>query len=162
MIPINTLEKKEKPNIPFEWIDYEYIRQRQMGRVKWFNSKLGYGFITHCDSSGLTHDVFVHWSNLVLSDKEFHTLYKGESVEFELEECICTSNDIGTQACKVTGPNNGQLLTSLHGDTSSNTHLGNKFSHVYQVRQLSLSEFTSNDNYSLKSLQYYNSCGTHP
>ena len=60
-------------------------KKRILGRVKWFNSKLGYGFITHRNRvEDVDVDVFVHWSNLQLSEKEYHTLYKGEFVEFEI------------------------------------------------------------------------------
>ena len=60
------------------------------------NSKLGYGFITHRNRvEDVDVDVFVHWSNLQLSEKEYHTLYKGEFVEFEIESCLCNTNSNG-------------------------------------------------------------------
>jgi CspA family cold shock protein len=129
--------------------------ERLSGKVKWFNSKLGYGFITHIKDNKDV-DVFVHWSNLLLNEKEFHTLYKGETVEFELEECLCNSkNDIGIQACKVSGPNSGKLLTSIHGDTSTYLQNVSRFSHIFQVRQLSVNEFSYSDNLSSKVKQIY-------
>lgn len=54
---------------------------RLKGKVKWFDSKKGYGFITREDGQG---DVFVHWSE-VKSDG-FKTLVQGEEVEFSLKE----------------------------------------------------------------------------
>lgn len=48
------------------------------GRVKWFNSKKGYGFITKEDGSG---DVFVHWTDI--KAEGYKTLNAGEEVEFE-------------------------------------------------------------------------------
>tara|TARA_B100001094_G_scaffold244679_2_gene241066 strand:- start:3938 stop:4351 length:414 start_codon:yes stop_codon:yes gene_type:complete len=128
--------------------------KRLLGRVKWFNSKLGYGFITHKNNNEEC-DIFVHWSNLELSEKEFHTLYKGEYVEFELETCKCDSKTVGVQACKVSGPNNTQLLTTTHGDCSRYLQNFNRFSHVYQVRQLPISEFSNPDNLSKKAFEYY-------
>ncbi len=127
---------------------------RLIGRVKWFNSKLGYGFITHKNGSEEC-DVFVHWSNLKLSEKEFHTLYKGEYVEFELDKCTCNTNTIGVQACKVSGPNNSQLLTTLHGDCSTYLQKADRFSHVYNVKQLPIEEFSNPDNFSKKAKDYY-------
>tara|TARA_Y100000389_G_C17332054_1_gene448622 strand:- start:381 stop:854 length:474 start_codon:yes stop_codon:yes gene_type:complete len=140
--------------------------RRYSGKVKWFNSKLGYGFITHVIDEKY-RDIFVHWSNLLLNDKEFHTLYKGESVNFELEQCFCSNKvnfeleqyssnkDVGIQACKVTGQNNGPLLTTLHGNYSINSQNLGRFSHIFQIRQLSIADFSDVQNLSEKALCIY-------
>lgn len=60
------------------------------GKVKWFNDKKGYGFIT-TDSGA---DVFVHHS-AILGDG-FKTLAEGQEVEFEIE-----NGPKGEQAVKV-------------------------------------------------------------
>jgi|TARA_B100000614_G_scaffold20914_2_gene16685 cold shock CspA family protein len=131
-------------------------KKRILGRVKWFNSKLGYGFITHRNRvEDVDVDVFVHWSNLQLSEKEYHTLYKGEFVEFEIESCLCNTNSNGgIQACKVSGPNNGQLLTSIK---DSMPHINNihKYSQIYSVKQLEISDFTNNEHISPKARELY-------
>ena len=49
------------------------------GKVKWFNERKGYGFISKEDGSG---DVFVHFSGI--ESKGFKTLHEGEMVEFEV------------------------------------------------------------------------------
>ena len=36
----------------------------ELGRVKWFNSRLGYGFIT-VTTNGSENDIFVHQSNIL-------------------------------------------------------------------------------------------------
>ncbi len=51
------------------------------GKVKWFNEKKGYGFITRDDDGG---DVFVHFT--AIKENGFKTLAEGQSVEFEIVE----------------------------------------------------------------------------
>tara|TARA_Y100000389_G_scaffold37455_2_gene31797 strand:- start:615 stop:1058 length:444 start_codon:yes stop_codon:yes gene_type:complete len=130
--------------------------KRILGRVKWFNSKLGYGFITH-KKDNKNIDIFVHWSNLELSENEYHTLYKGEFVEFQIESCICKSNinnNQSIQACKVSGPNNSQLLTSVRENIHNKMY---KSTQIFNVRQLDVSEFSTLEHLSKKAHIYYNS-----
>lgn len=61
------------------------------GKVKWFNAKKGYGFIS--DEEG--NDVFVHFSALNMDG--FRTLSEGEDVEFEIVD-----GEKGAQAAEVT------------------------------------------------------------
>ena len=50
------------------------------GRVKWFNEKKGFGFISGDDGN----DVFVHFS--AIKRDGFKSLYEGDEVEFEVTE----------------------------------------------------------------------------
>jgi CspA family cold shock protein len=52
------------------------------GKVKWFDSKKGYGFILPEDG---TDDIFVHFSS-IKSDEEFKTLKEGMAVQFEVAD----------------------------------------------------------------------------
>ena len=61
------------------------------GKVKWFNEKKGYGFITADDGK----DVFVHYS-AIAGEKGFKTLKEGDEVEFEI-----TQGQKGPQAVDV-------------------------------------------------------------
>jgi CspA family cold shock protein len=61
------------------------------GKVKWFNSSKGYGFI---EAEDVGKDIFVHYS--VIQDKGYKNLNKGEIVEFEI-----TEGPRGPQATKV-------------------------------------------------------------
>jgi cold shock CspA family protein len=65
-----------------------------IGRVKWFNNKAGYDFITviDCEDDSLRcTDVFVHHSSVTVRntepyfDGQSRYLVKGEYVEFELK-----------------------------------------------------------------------------
>ena len=61
------------------------------GRVKWFNEKKGFGFISRDDGT----DVFVHFSSI--KKDGFKTLYEGDEVEFEVSQ-----GPKGLQATDVT------------------------------------------------------------
>ncbi|MDP2652828.1 MAG: cold-shock protein [Candidatus Omnitrophota bacterium] len=50
------------------------------GKVKWFNNKKGYGFI----SSESGEDVFVHFSEI--QGAGYKSLDEGQEVEFEVEK----------------------------------------------------------------------------
>jgi CspA family cold shock protein len=50
------------------------------GRVKWFNEKKGFGFISKDDGN----DVFVHFS--AIKRDGFKTLNEGDEVEFEVSK----------------------------------------------------------------------------
>ncbi|WP_432665067.1 cold shock domain-containing protein [Wukongibacter baidiensis] len=60
------------------------------GKVKWFNSEKGYGFITGEDGN----DVFVHYS--AIEGNGFKTLEEEQEVEFNV-----TEGDKGPQATNV-------------------------------------------------------------
>lgn len=63
------------------------------GKVKWFDAKKGYGFITKEDGG----DVFVHYS--AIQGSGFRTLDEGETVEFDVVE-----GPKGLQAANVKRP----------------------------------------------------------
>ena len=50
------------------------------GRVKWFNERKGYGFISQEEGP----DVFVHYS--AIAGDGFKTLYEEQAVEFDIVE----------------------------------------------------------------------------
>ena len=63
----------------------------EVGKVKWFSNKKGYGFI---EVEGGGDDVFVHFSSI--QSEGFRSLRQGASVEFEV-----APGDKGPQATKV-------------------------------------------------------------
>ncbi len=54
---------------------------KKFGRVKWFDSRKGYGFIQLEDGSG---DVFVHFSDI--EGEGYKTLEEGQRVKFDVEK----------------------------------------------------------------------------
>jgi cold shock protein len=61
------------------------------GKVKWFDSKKGFGFIEREDGSG---DVFVHFTDI--ATEGYRTLKQGDKVKFEM-----TDSPKGKKASKV-------------------------------------------------------------
>ena len=51
------------------------------GKVKWFNSKKGYGFITEDETE---KDIFLHVS--ALEESKLRTLKEEQQLEFEIKE----------------------------------------------------------------------------
>ena len=62
-----------------------------IGKVKWFDSKKGYGFILTDEG----REVFVHYTGIIAEG--FRALTEGHNVEFEIG-----SNEKGEQAVNVT------------------------------------------------------------
>jgi cold shock protein len=56
------------------------VMSKELGKVKWFNNKKGFGFIERASGG----DVFVHYSAIV-SDG-YKTLKEGDSVEFTITQ----------------------------------------------------------------------------
>ncbi len=67
------------------------MSDRRKGRVKWFNPKKGYGFITPDDGS---KDLFVHYSDI--EGEGFKSLEEGDAISYEVEQ-----SDKGLRAIKV-------------------------------------------------------------
>ena len=73
---------------------------KHIGQVKWFNNKIGYGFITILNERE-SKDIFVHHANIKPMESNYRTLKIGEFVEFELDNnCEGQHNE---QAVNVTG-----------------------------------------------------------
>jgi CspA family cold shock protein len=72
------------------------------GKVKWFNSRKGYGFIGTADG----RDVFVHYSSIGADG--FKTLDEGDTVSFDIVE-----GEKGLRATNVVTKAPAEKQTSL-------------------------------------------------
>ena len=79
-----------------------------LGRVKWFNSKAGYGFITVTDGEKSGSDIFVHHSAVNVENQQYRYLVQGEYVEFSLTKTEGGAHEF--QAANVCGIKGGKLM----------------------------------------------------
>ena len=84
------------------------------GRVKWFNNKSGYGFITITDGPKSGNDIFVHHSSIKVASEQYKYLVQGEYVDFYLFES--DNDDHEYQASEVCGVNGGKLMCETRRD----------------------------------------------
>ena len=82
--------------------------ERLVGRVKWFNNKAGYGFITVTDGERSGSDVFIHHSAIQVENQQYKYLVQGEYVEFDLVKTTSTEHE--WQASNVNGIKGGKLM----------------------------------------------------
>ena len=83
---------------------------KSIGRIKWFNNKKGFGFLSNCETN---EDVFIHHSGISLGEEAlsstvniFKTVIEGEYVSYEKQ----IDEENRTVAKNVTGVLGGPLL----------------------------------------------------
>ena len=81
---------------------------RYTGRVKWFNNRAGFGFITVLNGPQKEEDIFAHHSGIVVNDEQYKYLVQGEYVQFELRES--DNNSHPYQAGTIKGVLDGVLM----------------------------------------------------
>lgn len=85
-----------------------------LGRVKWFNNKAGYGFVTVTDGARSGTDVFVHHSAINVDSQQYKYLVQGEYVEFDLIKVESDKHE--WQASRVSGIRGGKLMCETRRD----------------------------------------------
>ena len=91
-------------------------QQRLTGRVKWFNKKSGYGFISVCgDSDYKEKEIFAHFSAVSGKDDQYKYLVQGEYVEFTLSN-VESNTDHKVQSSNIRGVNGGKLLCETRNE----------------------------------------------
>lgn len=91
------------------------VTESFIGRVKWFNNKSGYGFITITDGVRSGTDVFVHHSALCVGSEQYRYLVQGEYVEFTLTDVKTADHEF--QAGEVRGIKGGNLMCETRRET---------------------------------------------
>lgn len=87
-----------------------------LGRVKWFNNKAGYGFVTIIgeDSDRVGEDVFVHHTGVKVDSEQYKYLVQGEYASFNLKESDSDSHPF--QAHNMTGVMGGKLMCETRNE----------------------------------------------
>lgn len=88
--------------------DTPTLAQRLTGKVKWFNNKSGFGFITVCDGEYAGKDIFVHFSSIRGDNSFYKYLVQGEYVDFDLVKS--TNDKHEYHAVDITGIKNGEIM----------------------------------------------------
>ena len=81
---------------------------RLTGKVKWFNNKSGFGFITVCEGEHSNQDIFVHYSAIRAETAQYKYLVQGEYVDFTLVKSDKTNHEYN--ATDVTGIKSGSIM----------------------------------------------------
>jgi CspA family cold shock protein len=87
---------------------------RITGRVKWFNNKAGYGFITVTDGEHLGSDMFVHHTAISVVNQQYKYLVQGEYVELIVEKSTGGVHEY--QAVSVSGIKGGKLMCETRNE----------------------------------------------
>jgi len=81
---------------------------RITGKVKWFNNKAGFGFVTAVEGELKDNDVFVHYSSINVPEEQYKYLVQGEYVDFELTKSDKNGHEF--HAINISGVKGGSLM----------------------------------------------------
>ena len=95
------------------------MTDRLLGRVKWFNNRAGFGFVTVLDGDKKDDDIFVHHTGVNVSSEQYKYLVQGEYVSFTLKES--DNQDHPWQAGDVTGVLGGKLMCETRFENKKET-----------------------------------------
>jgi cold shock CspA family protein len=102
---------------------------RILGRVKWFNNKVGYGFVSVTEGDNVGKDIFVHHSVIQVTDQQYRYLVQGEYVELDVS--VVEGGKYEYQASLVMGVRGGKLMCETRNESKQarNDYFSNKINH---------------------------------
>lgn len=85
---------------------------RLTGQVKWFNVKVGYGFVTVLDDGEhKSKDIFTHYSAISGDNSQYKYLVQGEYLEFDLVKS--TNDKHEYHAVNISGIKGGEIMCQV-------------------------------------------------
>ena len=94
--------------------------ERFVGRVKWFNNKEGYGFVTALDGEKNGLDIFVHHTSIKVDREQYKYLVQGEYVEYNLAAVPKPADGSSPKhefnAINISGIKGGMLMCETHNE----------------------------------------------
>ena len=111
------MSETETKNVSPPEVDTAEAHELTNGRVKWFNNKAGYGFITVTNGEYSGTDVFVHHSVIQVANEQYRYLVQGEYVNFKM--CALDDKESGHkwQAGEVKGNDGGKLMCETRNES---------------------------------------------
>lgn len=103
--PETQVQASESEHIILQEVKECEVDGTYVGQTKWFNDKLGFGFITICQGEDKGKDIFVHHSGIKPLNSNYKTLRKGEYIQFNV-----INGQNGLQAVDVRGIGGGALM----------------------------------------------------
>lgn len=101
----------------------ETIKTGVIGKVKWFNNKAGYGFITVSDDGEYKgKDIFTHYTAVNVTNSQYKYLVQGEYVQFNLVKPETGTHEY--KAMSVTGISGGELMCETRNSSRTTNESG--------------------------------------
>ena len=99
------------------------VNEKMTGQVKWFNNKSGFGFVTAVSGEKKGEDVFVHHSDLRVTEEQYRYLVAGEYVEFVVTDMDASEDkEHKYKAVNVTGVMGGSLMCEVRRSNRDDSH----------------------------------------
>ena len=90
------------------------VSEKMTGRVKWFNNKTGYGFVTVTDGPKAGTDIFTHHSAIKVDSEQYRYLVQGEYIDFTIISTPDGKHEF--QATNICGIKGGKLMCETRNE----------------------------------------------